>query len=69
MPLYHNWREFLCGEIKEKGHKGSLSETYGFKPTDSPDVGMKFLRHENGSDVYFDELAGKEVFVGRTGIV
>ncbi len=44
---------------------GSLSQTFGFSPTDSHSPGMRFLRHENGLDVYFNELSGNEVFVGR----
>jgi hypothetical protein len=28
---------------------------------------MKFLRHENGLDIYHNPLTGKEAFVGRTG--
>lgn len=47
--------------------EGSLSQTYGFVPkSQAPQAGLKFLRHENGLDVYFDALSGKEVFVGRT---
>jgi hypothetical protein len=30
-------------------------------------MGIKFLRHDNGVDVYYDRFADKEVFVGRTG--
>lgn len=43
----------------------SLSCTYGFVPN-GVDGGLKFLRHENGLDVYLNELTGKEVYVGRT---
>jgi hypothetical protein len=48
-------------------YEGSLSQTFGFFPSDEVNVGLTFLRHENGMDVYYDSLAGSEVFVGRTG--
>ena len=47
--------------------EGSLSQSYGFVPTEHENKSLTFLRHENGQDVYFNELTGKEVFVGRTG--
>jgi hypothetical protein len=46
--------------------EGSLSQTFGFVPSEHTDRSLKFLRHENGVDVYLNELTGKEVFVGRT---
>lgn len=46
---------------------GSLSQTYGFAPSGQKQIGLKFLRHENGLDVYYDSLSEKEVYVGRTG--
>jgi hypothetical protein len=48
-------------------YEGSLSQTFGIFPNDSENMGIKFLRHVNGMDVYYDNLAEKEVFVGRTG--
>jgi len=48
-------------------YEGSLSQTYGFFPAGSDNMGIKFLRHADGVDVYYDSLAEKEVFVGRTG--
>lgn len=48
-------------------YEKSLSASYGFAPSDSIEQGLKFLRHEDGKDVYFNELTGKEVYVGRTG--
>lgn len=45
----------------------SLSKSYGFSPTESQMKGLTFLRHEDGVDVYFNELIGQEVYVGRTG--
>ena len=48
-------------------YEGSLSQTFGIFPGSSANTGIEFLRHDNGVDVYYDSLAGKEVFVGRTG--
>jgi len=47
-------------------YEGSLSQTYGLILDGARQTGSRFLRHENGVDVYYDSLAGKEVFVGRT---
>lgn len=47
--------------------EGSLSSTFSFVPSEHAEKGMQFLRHENGLDVYFNPLTGKEVYVGRTG--
>lgn len=47
--------------------EGSLSQTYIFVPTEHEKKALKYLRHENGLDVYFNPLTGKEVYVGRTG--
>ncbi len=44
----------------------SLSGSYGFVPTEHADRSLRFLRHEDGLDVYLNELTGEEVFVGRT---
>jgi hypothetical protein len=44
----------------------SLSASYGFVPTRAEDKSFRFLRHEGNVDVYFSELTGGEVFVGRT---
>lgn len=48
-------------------YEGSLSQTFGIFPDPKNNPGVKFLRHENGMEVYYDMLAEKEVFVGRTG--
>lgn len=45
----------------------SLSSSYGFVPTEHADKGLKFIRHENGLDVYLNPVTGKEVYVGCTG--
>lgn len=48
-------------------YEGSLSQTYAFAPTEHVDKSLKFLRHEDGLDVYLNTLTGKEVYLGRTG--
>ncbi len=48
-------------------YEESLSSSYSFVPSEHIDKGLKFLRHENGLDVYFNPLTGKEIYVGRTG--
>jgi hypothetical protein len=45
----------------------SLSNSHKFVPTEQVATTMKFLRHENGVDVYLDLVTGKEKYVGRTG--
>lgn len=47
--------------------EGSLSQKFGFVPTEHATKGMKYLRHENGLDVYLNPITGKEMYVGRTG--
>jgi len=46
--------------------EGSLSDQFGFAPTDEKEKSLKFIRHENGLDVYWNVLTGEEVFIGRT---
>lgn len=48
-------------------YEGSLSNTFSFAPTEHVDKSLKYLRHENGLDVYLNLLTGKEVYSGRTG--
>jgi hypothetical protein len=48
-------------------YEGSLSEQFGFVPSGHDDKSLKFLRHEEGSDVYLNLMTGKEVYIGRTG--
>ena len=45
---------------------GSLSDTFGFVPTGTDQKGLRFLRHDNGTDVYMNEVTGEEVYVGRS---
>lgn len=47
-------------------YEGSLSHTYVFAPSEYVDETLKFLRHEDGLDVYLNLVTGKEVYVGRT---
>ena len=46
-------------------YEGSISATYVFVPNEHVDKALKYLRTENGVDVYRSELTGKEVFLGR----
>ena len=48
-------------------YEKSLSASFGFQPTEHEQEGLKFLRHEDGVDIYINALTGKEVYVGRTG--
>jgi hypothetical protein len=48
-------------------YEGSLSQTFSFAPTEHVDKSLEFIRHEDGLDVYFNKLSGKEVYVGRMG--
>jgi hypothetical protein len=48
-------------------YEGSLSASFGFVPNEHTEKGLKYLRHENGFDVYLNPVTGKEVYVGRTG--
>jgi len=47
-------------------YEESLSNTYIFAPSEDVDETLKFLRHENGLDVYLNLVTGKEVYAGRT---
>jgi hypothetical protein len=62
----------LCGStlkalMKPDGweFEGSLSQSFGFVPSQHRDRSLRFLRHEGGMDVYLNEATGEEVFVGR----
>lgn len=46
----------------------SLSNSHKFVPLEEISKSMKFLRHENGLDVYLDLATGKETYVGRPGV-
>ena len=45
--------------------KGSLSNSHRFVPTEKVEESLKFLRRENGVDVYVDLKTGEEAYVGR----
>jgi hypothetical protein len=47
-------------------YEGSLSQQYVFVDREYVNEGLKFLRHQDGVDVYLNLLSGEEVFVGRT---
>jgi len=47
-------------------YEGSLSQTFAFAPAEHMDKSLKFIRHEDGIDVYYNLLTGKEVYLGRT---
>jgi hypothetical protein len=49
-------------------YEGSLSATYECFTNDHEENGLKFIRHENGVDVYLNPLTGKEMYVGRTSV-
>jgi hypothetical protein len=47
-------------------YEDSLSRSFSFVPNEHVDKSVRFLRREGGIDVYFNELTGTEVFIGRT---
>lgn len=47
-------------------YEKSLSSSYGFIPTGHKDKTLKYLRNENGLEVYFNTLTGKVTYIGRT---
>jgi hypothetical protein len=46
--------------------EGSLTQSFVFVPTGAVSKSLRFLRSENGLDIYLNLLTGKEVYVGRT---
>jgi hypothetical protein len=48
--------------------EGSLSQTFTYVPTEHIDKSLKFLRHENGLDIYLNTVTEKEVHIGRPAI-
>lgn len=48
-------------------YEGSLSSHFGFVPTGEGHKSLRFLRNEQGVDIYRNTLTGQEVYVGRTG--
>ncbi|MGD0332170.1 MAG: hypothetical protein ABSA90_02815 [Xanthobacteraceae bacterium] len=49
-------------------YENSLSRQNVIVPPEQVDRSLKFLRHENGLDVYRNNLTGQEVFIGRPKI-
>ena len=47
--------------------ENSLSQSFGFAPTEHVDKSLTYLRHENGLDVYLNSVTREEVYIGRTG--
>jgi hypothetical protein len=47
-------------------YEGSLSASFGFLPTEEAKRELRFLRHDNGVDVFLHLPTGREVYVGRT---
>ena len=47
-------------------YEESLSNSYGFVPSEHVDRSLIFLRNDKGVDVYMNTLTGEEVYVGRT---
>jgi hypothetical protein len=45
----------------------SLRSTNAFVPIEHVEKGVRFVRHENGLDIYLDPITGEEMYVGRTG--
>ena len=46
-------------------YENSLSRNFGFVPTGKEKQSLRFLRREDGLDVYLNLLTGNEVFVAR----
>jgi hypothetical protein len=59
--VMQSMRDFPAGWTYED----SLSAGFQFVANEEMDEKLKFLRHEDGMDVYQNLSTGKEVFVGR----
>lgn len=46
-------------------YENSLSANFKFVENEEMQEKLKFLRHEDGTDVYLDRSTGEEVYVGR----
>ena len=46
--------------------EGSLSQTSSFVPTEHIEKSMKYLRHENGLDVYLNQITNQEMYIAPT---
>jgi hypothetical protein len=47
-------------------YENSLSASYAFVPLGAEDKSLRFLRHEEGMDVFLNLVTGREVYMGRT---
>lgn len=47
-------------------YEGSISHTFVYAPSEHVDKSLKFLRREDGLDVYLNTMTGEECYVGRT---
>jgi hypothetical protein len=54
--------------LANQRYENSLSRQNVIVPPEQVDRSLKFLRHENGLDVYRNNLTGQEVFIGRPKI-
>ncbi len=46
--------------------EGSLSQQFKYTPPDEMEKKLRFLRHEDGHDIFLDLDTGEERYVGRT---
>lgn len=47
-------------------YENSLSANFNYVANEEMKEKLKFLRHNDGLDVYLDLSTGKEVYIGRT---
>jgi hypothetical protein len=59
-------REVICPQNWR--YEKSLSRHFAVAPPAHVDKSLKFLRHQDGLDVYQNLLTGEEVFVGRPDV-
>jgi len=48
-------------------HEGSISQEFGWMRVDTPRTRSQFIRRTGQTDVYHDELSGKEIYCARYG--
>ena len=61
-------RELVLATPRGWVYDGLLSESVVFVPRAEHSEKLRFLRHEDGNDVYFDMSTGKEVFNARSKV-
>ena len=47
-------------------YEQSLSASYGYVPIEHVEKSLTFLRHEEGLDVYRNDMTGEEVYIARS---